>query len=1283
VTGSPPVPTDAQRKASGVLDRHIAVTAGPGAGKTRVLVTRYVEILDSGAAELEKVVAITFTSKAAREMRERVRRHIDERIEWSRAAKAAREEAVWRDRKRRLEGAVITTIHGFCSRLIRENPVEAVVDPQFVTLDDYSSEVLLDASVQAAVTSLIDEEDEAAALLVAAYGRSSLVRQLKAIYTRLRSLGVTLDTVEATTLRNLGTVDRYRSLASSVPDHVSAVADAASTPAARAAASELLAVWNDVRSDLERDPAVDGTVAFRDALGRLQAAAPDARGRLKEPVEALRSLVGRKDKFGTGLLEKAFFDATAREFAPLIFRTLKSLDRVYTFEKRIASALDYEDLQLRARDLLMNHDEVVRRVRARYKYFLVDEYQDTNGLQRDIVHALALGEPRANLFVVGDRKQSVYGFRGAEVEVFGETIRSLEAEGGEAVALDVNFRSDPRIVAFVNAFFERLMVQESDSDSPESEPLGFVAHEPLEARRPQLAEGAAVEILVELPRPREGDDTRERDDEGARDREARRLAERILALVRNREEVVADTPDSEGNRALRPARFGDIAIVLRAFTSVKTYERALRQLAIPYYVVAGKGFYDRPEVADLLNLASFLDNRTDELTLAAVLRSPLFGVSDETLLAFRADWLRARVDRKSGARTSPIALFDAVREHEANMLIADSQRTVLESAATILERLLQLRNRLSISELLAEALRLTEYEAVIAATDDGGARLSNVDKLLALARAFERGGSRLLRDLVEYVREFRRLDTREAEATLRSDEDAVAILTAHKAKGLEFPIVVIPDLQREFPKVDDNFLFDRALGLAFRVPDSRGGLAKTDLYERIAERARRRGSFESMRLFYVAATRAEDMLILSGASSRRRHRPETLLDASSWLQWLGAILGLGDDGESGEVVMGGARVRVVGVDERFPVSESEPDTACGEPSADATAPREEPFVTVERVRRLLGAITPADIPSMRRFSVTELQNYANCPRQYYYGRTLRIPSTDARATILDDAEQLDEVTSLPAAAKGVLVHRFCETYLPDDDIRERLRLAVRDVRTSRGDDFGGALARIDAEAAVEAVLPLARNYVASRMRRRIDERLRAGRFLPDGSHEFVRSELPFTLRTRHGFVVGTVDKLLLTPLATGRLRAFVVDFKTGSLGPGDQKAAVERAAFDYALQAQIYTQAVRRLLPGVTAVEAALHFLAPGPDVEYEFGAALIAERAAAESLDRVLADVIAGGFEATAHTARPGPRCYRCRFASFCPDAERPGPAESTTVPDDILHAPDGPFPVQGSLFD
>ncbi len=1269
-------PTGAQIRASGILDRHLAVTAGPGSGKTRVLVSRYLNILEREGARVENIVAITFTNKAANEMRERLRREIDARIEEHRKS---RFEAEWRDRKRRLEGAVITTIHGFCSRLLRENPVEAVVDPQFTTLDDYTASVLLDASAQAAVTDLIDADDALGAQLVAAYGRATLVGHLVAVYNTMRGLGVSIDEAERRTEAGMATASDLDGRIAAVADLVDrayAIADtelkASSRTNAKARIDAFAEMWSETRPELEVEPTVENADAFLAALRRAQEGAPSKRiaMALRPWVDSLRELIGdTRDRAPAGAVELAYFDACAGRFAPVIFKTLRGLDALYSMEKRAAAALDYEDLQLRARDLLAANPAVARRVRTRYRFFLVDEFQDTNNLQREIIDLVALGEPRANLFIVGDRKQSIYGFRGAEVEVFSKAVADVERDGGEAIALATNFRSDGRLVAFFNAFFGRLMRAEPDDDADEIESLGFVAYEPGDAHRTPADDGPAVEVLLDVPVEDGEEDEDEVEDERAREREARRLAARIAALVETAEPCVLDRVPAD-EPALRPARYADVAILLRAMSDVKTYERALRREGVPYYVVAGKGFYDRPETSDVLNLLEFVDNRTDELALAAVLRSPLFGVSDDTLLALRVERLGADgVHTPNGVESR--TLYDAVLDHRSSRYVTDDQHAALEEAAETLSLLLDVRNRVPISELIREALRLTGYEIVAAAAEDGAQRLSNLDKLVAIARQFERGSLRLLRDFIEYIRDFRRLEAREAEAYLRSDRDAVAILTVHKAKGLEFPVVVVPDLQRELSPVRSDVLFDRNAGLAFKVPDGRGGLTRTGLYTRIAERKQLRERFESIRALYVAATRAQDLLLFSGATNRR---PSTegkpLRSCASWLHWVVGVLGeSGDPFEPTQTLIpvGESTVRVIGprIPILRPVRPAAIDEASDEPGDEpAIDPEIEAFRAVEHVRRMLGTVAPIEERSLQRYPATALQSFANCPRQFYYTRLLRIPGADSRSG-RDLAERSEQAETLPASLRGLVIHRFCETLLPGDDVRERLRASLRDVRTARGDAYAEVFAAFDEEASLSRLEPLARNYVASPMRMRVDERLAAGVRLPTGQHEFVLSELAFTLRVPEGFIHGTIDKVLLTPLASGRMRATVVDFKTGRVARGNDglAAGVERAASEHLLQIQIYAQAVRRLVPGVTVVEATLHFLQPGPGVEYDLSQDLVAEARTAKEIERVLTSIGRGGYDPVMFEARPGERCRRCAFAGVCPEGLAYATPEAATA--------------------
>lgn len=1250
-------PTPQQEYAAAKLDSHLAVTAGPGSGKTRVLVSRYLNILSDDLARVENIVAITFTNKASNEMRDRLRREIDRVIDTSRGT---RFEAYWRETKRKLDGAVITTIHGFCSRLLRENPVEAVVDPQFSTLDEYTSSVLLDASAQAAITDLINHDDPHGAWLVAAYGRSTLVDHLIRVYNTLRGLGIDIASAEANTLDNLGTSESYRDALDSltktidrVHDLLAGLGSGTSQANARRKVDDFLAVWDVLRPTLEAEPSPDRVQVFAAGVRTLQGAAPSRTiaKPLKAWVEDVKAAIGDKaERSKPGVLEHAFFDVLARPYSETVFTTLKALDGLYTHEKRATSALDYEDLQLKVRALLADHPRVATRIRTRYRYFLVDEFQDTNLLQRQIIEAIALGEPEANLFVVGDPKQSIYGFRGAEVEVFAQTIQSLASRSGEEVPLSVNFRSDPKLVSFFNELFGKLMAPSAVADAAEDQALGFVKYEAGSPHRSSFAESPAIEFLVDLPIA--NDDTEEKpkdlDENTPREREAERLAARLRELVEVQTATVLDRSTKTETVEGRPARWGDVAILLRAMTDVKVYERALRKAGIPYYVVAGKGFYDRPETRDLLNLLEFLDNRQDELALAASLRSPLFGISDETLLALRLD----RLSPETGANRSPRqTLWQSIECHETNEFVPEDQHEALDEAVAVLSRLIALRNRLPISRLLDEALRLTNYATTAAAADDGAQRLSNLDKLVSIARQFERGAMRLLRDFIEYLRDFRRLEAREAEANLRTNENAVAILTIHKSKGLEFPIVVLPDLQRKLAAVRTDVLVDRHFGVAFRVPDGTGGLASTSLFARAVDRRERRDYFESIRLLYVAATRAQDRLILSGAANRFPSlENKTLADCTSWFEWLLLAFGIGSASLVSDVedrMVGDAVLRVVGPDtvfQRAPRNERDSGNHAGQPPPDEYTV----FRNVERVRLLLSPVVAAS-DALRGYSATSLQNFVNCPRQFYFSRLLRVPTLESAGR--DAAEDVDPSSTMTASLRGLVIHRLCETYQADAPLEDQILKSLHDVLSQRGEAYSDLATRIDEQAAIGQLLPLAQNYAASRMRLRVEERLASGHVLPDGRHEYVMSELPFTLRADQGFLFGTIDKLLLWPLPAGRVRALVVDFKTNRLprNAARQKEAVTRLADEYRLQIQIYVKAVRNLFSNVSSVDAVLHFLDGGPNVEFSYPPDLLTDTRAGRDIDRAIAGITEGGFAPENFPPRPADRCFRCSFRALC----------------------------------
>src|SRR5689334_1771831 len=347
---------------------------------------------------------------------------------------------------------------------------------------------------------------------------------------------------------------------------------------------------------------------------------------------------------------------------------LLRVDQRLNEEKQKIAALDFDDLELRTLSLL-ERPEVIARTSERYRYFLVDEFQDTNAVQRVLLERLALAKGRrpANLFIVGDRKQSIYGFRGADVDVFREMTSILLTAGGEEKPLQLNFRSQPPLIAFFNYLFARLFQVPIDVPSSEYknlDQLGYVRHERSEPKRELRDDGPLVELLV-TTKPSLEDDPRAEQDSRVLD--AQQLARRILALTQGPSKL----------------KYGDIALLFRAMTQVSIYESIFRRANIPYQTVLGRGFYEREEITDLIQLLRFLDNKTDEIALAAVLRSPLCGLSDNALLALRCAPLLAEIETDDPERPlrgfSPTRPFySALRRHNEIAYISAEEHELLD-----------------------------------------------------------------------------------------------------------------------------------------------------------------------------------------------------------------------------------------------------------------------------------------------------------------------------------------------------------------------------------------------------------------------------------------------------------------------------------------------------------------------------------------------------------------------------------------------------------------------------
>ena len=846
----------------------VGLSAGAGCGKTTVLIERFLHELDParlsepGPHGLPAVVAITFTEKATAEMIARVRRGVNARL---RDPARLSERKHWREVSRRLDTARISTIHGFCTTLLREHAAAVDLDPAFRTIEGAELEELRAETVDAALKTALarkpkeagDGEDPADALsprdLVTRCGlttvRSTLLALLDADREELERPWSADDLIAARAAGWAGDLiapgfARLRDSAEWSALRPVIARNLESEPKKAAARAELLSGFDTLFTGSAPEPDVLRTrlselrpLTLSGALGQsarmwdgddyalIQAHLKPFR----DGVDELRKHLGDEPPDVAAALP------VVRAYLPLAAAAGRRYERV----KRETARLDFGDqLRLAARLL---RDEGVREKAARsIRLLMVDEFQDTDPVQAEIVRrlaGLAIDEDPGKLFLVGDAKQSIYRFRGADPGVFARLRGELPAAG--RLPLTKNFRSRPEILRFVNALFDPAM--------PDYEPLEPPPGAPLDSPG-----GPHVEFL--LPAVPLTGDGKKAGAEACREVEARWIAARVRELLDGGPCVRV-----KGENERRPVP-GDVCLLFRALTDVKLYEDALRGVGIECYLAGGKSFFAQQEVQDLVHLLLWLDDPDDTLSLAGVLRSPLCGLSDDTLFALTDD--RPQAD---GSAVAPAPLTAAVLSDDSFGL-SPEQTERLNHARSVLRDLLASRPRLGPGGLLERAVDRFGYDGSVLLEFLGERKLANLRKLLRMARdadAAPDGGLRgFAARLLESVKET--LNEDEA-ATVTQDPNVATLMTVHGAKGLEFPIVVACDLDRQPQSITVKGALDPDLGPIVPLTHQHGeeltdpGAEVWKAREASAEEA------EVVRVFYVAATRAADRLILSAA----------------------------------------------------------------------------------------------------------------------------------------------------------------------------------------------------------------------------------------------------------------------------------------------------------------------------------------------------------------------------------------------------------------------------------
>ncbi len=876
------------------ISKNVALRAGAGSGKTRVLTKRYIKLLnDVVDIKIDNVVAITFTRKAAAEMKERIRKEIES------LCKLDKDNKKWTTFRDSLIFANIDTIHGFCERIIRENFDRASVDPMFTIMDEAEANTSV-----AKIAEIVTDE---------------VINDVNNKYL--------LETVLKKYPSKIFTGRKFQ--------------------------SEIISLYS----------------------------------RLKEAGLAVGDI---KLSYNS--------DEPTKSMENLALIALKKVDDNYSEFKSSKNLLDFNDLEIIALKLLSN-DSIRNDYFERYKYILVDEFQDTNRLQKEIILKLSEKDgkiPDGKLFIVGDIKQSIYGFRGTDFRIFDEFCRKIEADG-KVLNLNNCYRSTKNIISTVNAVFknliepyEELKYQSFAEDGPKVELITY--------KKDDIVNGKD-ERYKKIKQLLKDDDNKEKLNDqlmedgtlanSRKDFQGRIVAGKILKLV------------DEG------FDYKDIAVLLRSRSSLQSIENALMNCGIPYCIIGGIGFWDKREILDIISVYKLAFDISDEIVLLTALRSPIFGFSDDDLFAFMNIYNGECID-------DPL---EALKKFSSKF---GDDKWVIKRAYDILDKISKMRGVYSPYEIFKMILKITEYKKLLISLPNGYQKFRNVEKLESIIKDFAKRGILHPKDLIEYLDALKESSGLDSEAFLDTEEsNAVKIMTIHSSKGLEFDAVIIPDMDKAtdgisvrktplFMLNEEGYIFGIGVNGDGDLDKSANSLYKEE-YDKYLERE----NMESRRLFYVASTRAKRFLAFIG---QEKDNIDDIDEDSKLNSFMKQLMFAIKDGRSNIDYIDGSCLLSYAKNKPYDVKELNED--------------------VNKTKLFDELIDKIPLSIKGNVSVTAYIDYLMCPMLYYYKCIASLNDEYDISWLNGEDVYLKDEDKISALDRGTIVHKILENLDDNDYIDE-------------------------------------------------------------------------------------------------------------------------------------------------------------------------------------------------------------------------------------------------------
>lgn len=1071
---------------SKVLDTkgHISLTANAGSGKTFILAKRYIEIALENKINLRNIAAITFTDRAAGELYQKISKELEERITCTSSESLLHE---LQRIRRELVSANISTIHSFCISILKEYPMEAGVDADFIPVDENTSGELIDISIEEMVKASLENEDkeDIKGLIRLLGSKYTFTQELKSLIQNYRTIVLLNDKIYSSSedkiseylsntfrdYRNLILSDKKAGILNAITIINDTVLEAdeknskalsvklfLSKVSADADTDDFLNSLNLIR---EFNCTKTGTICKQGYL----------KGALREDVEDVCVYVEEFYKTLDCFIRPEDYRERESILASIGKKIVTFVEKaflLYEDKKFERGYLDYEDILLKTYYILQN-ENVRSELSGKFKYIMIDEYQDTNELQYRIFLPVIDFLKKGNLFIVGDEKQSIYMFRDADVAVFRKTKEDIENISGKdnLLVLPDSFRMKKEICFFTNTLFEMLF-------SAPNPVFNEVAHNNIICAKQDDGIPAKIEILLS-----------EEDPDGVVISEAELVSSKILQLK------------NEGEA------FGNIAVLCRKRRSFRELEEAFSEMEIPYNIIGGREFYQRQSIYDIYNYFSFMLSKEDDTALTGILRSPFFFLNDIEIyiISNHKGW----------------TFWERLKEAAS---VSDKLKKIY---ATLTDNL-SIAHTTEFICLLRKILSESGFLSVLAARPNGIQECANIEKLISLTSTFNAQGYKTLYDYVEFLKKSIDEVDNESQAVVTEGNDVVKIMTVHQSKGLEFNTVILYKCNEQTKNnlvKTKSLTADKEFGIITKFPQDNNYF--TDYYTApIAGLfnyiCAKKNTAELKRLFYVGVTRAKSNLILSGeASTSDRYKEDSFFGL---LQ-----KGLGISFLDENVKLKGS-IELLKADEDF--QDEKVDIVIDIPVTKKLDKQD--FTASEKSIELKSYKT--DIiegnPRDEIISATKFSTYSICPVKYYLlFEAGLIPLIDMNEVDTYDLRRTNPDNSFrrdTAALRGRIMHKLLELSLPEEELQQYITSLLKT------EDFDE---KQELEFTSEIISEINNIYKSSVYREL------------SAATEY-RNEYEVYLKEKDFILFGRIDKVIF-----GQNRIRIIDYKTDNISKND------------------------------------------------------------------------------------------------------------------------------------